>query len=209
MNGIDLKDVRLVSLHFSFSNPDLIPDAVPERDLESPVEWGERTSRVRSQPLLGPAENTSPERVLEDLGKAGYELVDAWSQTRRHQDNSAVLFYVVRFTFAHQQFATPSNGFRIIRVAILPQLSDFCASASWTTEAFVNPFLVNGQKMPNQQVVRIVLKGRKPLLDKEGNPILAWRKDGNGRRIGEAPVPLQPDSFLCIEQNGIRLVRSR
>ncbi len=210
MDGIDLKNVRLVCLHFTFSNPALLPGGVTERELETVGEWQGRMEKVRSSPLLGPAENTSLERVLVDLEEAGYELVDAWSQTRRHQNNSSVLYYVLQLTWAQQEYATPSDVFRVMRELILPQVEEtHIATSLWTTEVFAAPFLRDGQPVPNQQVLRISLKGRKPLVDGTGNPILIWKKDGSGRRIGEAPVPLQPDSFLRIEQNGIRLVRSR
>jgi hypothetical protein len=47
---------------------------------------------------------------------------------------------------------------------------------------------------------------RDPLISGDGKPVVRWRKDEQGERTGNGPVPLEPEKFVRIAGDDIRVV---
>ena len=39
---------------------------------------------------------------------------------------------------------------------------------------------------------------RVPLFQPDGNPVLEWKKNEHGNRIGDKPVPIEPDNYVLV-----------
>src|SRR3989344_4090925 len=97
------ESVRLVMLQFSFARPNVIPPHVLLRDHE--------TLEVAVDPLP---------TMLE---ASGYELVGAFCKPRiQYQRADGATYYMVRFTFARMEHATPTDEFLAVRDVIRQEL---------------------------------------------------------------------------------------
>src|SRR5665647_3838956 len=103
---------------------------------------------------------------------------------------------MVRFLFAHHEFAQPSDKFKNVRDFVRVEFQRICRSALWRTRLFSNPFYQHGAEILGQRSVSINLEARQPLFHPDGQPIKMWQKDERGRRVGESPLSLKPDYYL-------------
>ena len=195
--------VRLIDVQFSFSNVNVVPAILKERELEGLDERDERKAREGSgQLVIAPTENTS----LRGFELAGYELVDAFYQPRIHPKNPQIIYHAVRFLFARHAYAHPSEGFSRGRDAICEEFRGMCQQAMWRVRAYLNPYFEGGERVQGYYTVSINLEARKPFCSSDGKPIVVWQKDEEGNRLGDAPIPIKANHNLQIVDNVVQLV---
>jgi hypothetical protein len=195
-------EIRMILLKFSFSNEKVVPPEVKKIESETVQEMEERESRSSGILALEPIHNIGLLRFLEDIREAGFELVNALYQLRRADDRGRT-FHMVRYDFCHRDHVELSSEFRQKREPIEDSLRRICLEAAWRVRAFVNPFFVKGEMVPGQTVAVINLEARKPLIDGNGQRIVAWKKDERGNRVGASPVPLEPDHILRLHGGSV------
>ncbi len=207
---VALNGVRLVTLQFSFSNPDVIPMTVKRQYRETPEERAERKSHSSGIMVIEPAEKCSLVEFLGELEAAGYEMVDALYKERIDGKDlcGKRTYHMVRFLFARREFVELSDEFKKVRDVIRAELRNICEAAMWRIRSFSNPFYKNGEEIPDQRAVSINLEARQPLFHPDGRPVTMWQKDENGKRLGDAPRPLTANRCLLISDNVITLRES-
>lgn len=202
------RTVRLVSLQFSFSNPDAIPVKVLRfKSLEHETTAASKERKTRATGILAiqPTEDCSLVVFLRDLLTDGYELVDSFYQPRIDQNNAARTYHMVRFLFARQEFVDLSDEFREVRGLLLQGLQEMCGAAMWRVQVFLNPHYEDGNEVAGQCSISINLGARKPLSQPDGKPVVQWEKDDEGKRIGDAPRPVRPRFHLRINGRSLDL----
>src|SRR4051812_33826878 len=108
--------VRLVSLQFSFSNPDVVPDCIKRLPRETPTEaTARKTVPIPGQAIIQPTEDISLVEIPKLLEEARYELVDAFYKPRIDPNNSRKTYHMVRFVFAHREHVSLSPEFALVR----------------------------------------------------------------------------------------------
>lgn len=200
--------VRLVALQFSFSNPDAIPATVKRQDRETPEERVERKNHSSGVMVIEPTEKCSLVEFLGELEAAGYEMVDAFYKERidAKDPRGKRSYHMVRFLFARREFVDLSDEFKKVRDTIRAELRSICEAAMWRVRSFSNPFYKNGEEIPDQRAVSVNLEARQPLFRPDGQPVTVWQKDENGKRVGDAPLPLKADYSLRIVGDAVQLV---
>lgn len=200
--------VRLVILQFSFSNPDVIPATVKRQHRETPEERAVRKSHPSGVMVIEPTKKCSLVEFLGELEAAGYEMVDAFYKERidAKDPRGKRTYHTVRFLFARREFVELSDEFKKVRDVIRAELQSICESAIWRVRSFSNPFYKNGEEVPGQRAVSINLEARQPLFRPDGQPVTVWQKDENGKRVGDAPIPLKADYCLRIAGDAVQLV---
>lgn len=200
--------VRLVSLQFSFSNPEAIPAGVKQRAQETVEERVERKSRTSGTMIMEPTENCSLVEFIGELEATGYELVDAFCKERldAKDPRGRRTYHMVRFVFVHRAFVNSSEEFGKVRDAIRADLQEMCQTAFWRVRMFLNPFYQNNEETEGQHALSINLEARQPRFLPNGQPVMVWQKDENGRRVGNSPLPLQPNHHLRLVNNAVQLV---
>ena len=199
--------VRLVALQFSFSNINIVPEILQERELDTTADRNERKAREGSgEMVIMSTENSSLVKFLNDLEASGYELVDAFYQPRVHPKNPRILYSMVRFLFARREYVDLSDEFRKTRDVTYAELRKICEQAMWRVRAYLNPCFKDNEEVPGQHALSVNLEGRKPLFLPDGQPVVVWQKDEEGNRVGDAPLPLKPDHSLRIVDEVVQLV---
>lgn len=200
--------VRLVTLQFSFSNPDAIPAGVKQREQETAEERVERKSRSTGTMIMEPTKGVSLAGFLDELEATGYALADAFCKERldAKDPSGRRTYHVVRFTFVRHEFVNISEEFRKVQDAILAELQEMCHAAFWRVRMFLNPFYQKGDEVADQRALSINMEARQPRFLPDGQPVLVWQKDGQGQRVGDAPAPIKPDHHLRLMQNAVQLV---
>lgn len=201
--------IRLITLQFSFSNPDAIP-VMKRLDRETQEELAERKSHSSGILVIEPTEKCSLVEFLGELETAGYEMVDAFYKERidPKDPRGKRTYHMVRFLFAHHEFMGLSDEFKKVRDNMRTALSEMCRVAMWRVRSFSNPFYNNGKEIPDQCAVSINLEARQPLFRPDGQPIMVWQKDENGERIGDTPILLKADYCLQIMGDAICLIKA-
>lgn len=199
---------RVIALQFSFSNPDAIPASVKRMSRETQEERVERKSYSSGVMVIEPTEKCSVAEFLGEIEAAGYEMVDAFYKRRidAKDPRGRSSYHMVRFLFARHDFVELSDEFKKVRGVILSELQSICESAMWRVRVFSNPFYKNGEEIHGQRAVAINLEVRQPFHHPDGKPKTMWQKDGNGKRIGEAPLPLKADYCLRIAGDAVSLM---
>lgn len=211
MVKVKLSDfVPLIGLQFSFSNSDVIPPSVKHQKKETPEESNKRGSCSSGNLIIKPTENCSLVELLNKLEVAGYNMIDAFYQERidPKDPNSKRIFHMVRFLFSYRGYVEPSDEFRERRSAIWTELRNICQVALWRVKVFSNPFYKDGKEIPGQRALSINLEARKPLFYPDGQPVMVWPKDKNGKHLGDASLPLKPDYCLRIKKSAICLKKA-
>lgn len=204
--AVPKNSVRLIIMKFSFSNPGIVPPSVKRLEKETLKERDERKRRSDGMLAISPIQNVGLAEFLNDLERAGYEIIDASYQPRL--DNNKRTFHVVRFVFCQKEHVKISDEFRTRRDTISADLFKICLQAAWRVRAFINPFYgSDGEKVPGQTTISINLEARKPLLNSAGQPMMVWQKDRKGRRMGDCPIPLKPAYYLRLQENTIKFTK--
>ena len=199
------RSVRLVMLQFSFSNPGAIPNGVKSRQPETIEERTARKSHASGVQFIEPVENCSLVEFLEsDLDGAGYELVDAFYKPRSDQNGRT--YHAVRFLFARKEHVVSCEKFKKVRDSLCDELRAMVEFAAWRVRGFLNSVYMNGEEIPDQCAISLNLEARKPLFRPDGQPVTVWQKDGEGNRLGDAPVPIRPDFVFRIKGDTVEFV---
>ena len=200
--------VRLVAMQFSFSNPDAIPATVKRLDQETQEERVKRKNYSSGVMIIKPTEKCFLVEFLGELEAAKYEMVDAFYKERidAKDPRGKRTYHMVCFLFARREFVELSDEFKKVRDVIRAELRSICESAMWRVRVFSNPFYKNGEEISDQHAVSINLEARQPLFRPDGQPVTVWQKDENGKRMGNVPLPLKADYYLCIVSDAIQLV---
>lgn len=194
---------RWIGLQFSFSNPDVIPTGL--RSLE-PENWEMRNGRKSyesGEMVVEPINNCLLSSFPGDLELANFEVVAALYQERIDAKGRTGTYNMVRFAFVPARFAQPTESFSRVRSAVRAGLQKMCDDAMWRVRIHRNPFFVNGEDI-GQTALSINLEARRPLFYPDGKSVTVWQKDEWGDRVGEAPMPLQPDFYLRLLDGKIR-----
>ena len=201
--------VRIVMLQFSFTNIEAVPALIRCIDEETPEKRSERKSIVNGVMMIPPTEHCSVHAfAVKDLWLAGYELVDAFYEERidPRDQSKRRKYHVVRFTFAHSDFVNVSEQFKAVRPALVAGLQQICSTALWRVRAFSNPFFNEGEEVEGQRALSLNLEVRVPLFRPDGSSVTVWRKDEQGERVGEAPLPLRAQHELRVVDESPTLV---
>lgn len=117
--------------------------------------------------------------------------------------------HVVGLTFAKKGFNKPYNITGEDRKVVLAEIKDIFGQSMWITEGYENPLYlklpggyvpVNGKKS-----IGLNLKGRTPLKDKNGDPVMRWNRDEFGEKIDKNVV--KPDFILQVQDGAIMPVK--
>jgi hypothetical protein len=200
---IPLHDVRMVAIQFSFSNREVVPAVIRQRNRETPFEHVARHLRTAGERVIEPTENVYLKEFLTELEVAGFELVDAFYQCRPKGENLDRTYYMARFLFARRAFAVPSAEFALVRDSIRTELQGMLHTAFWRVRAFLNPFYQNGKEVAGQRSLSINLEHRVPLFLPDGHLVKSRRKE-NGKKVGD-PQPLRPDFWLMVMGDNVLL----
>ena len=202
---VPLRDVRMVAIQFSFSNREVVPAVIRQRNRETPFENVARHLRTAGERVIEPTENVYLKEFLTELEAAGFELVDAFYQCRPKGENLDRTYYMARFLFARRELAVPSAEFALVRDSIRTELQEMLHTAFWRVRAFLNPFYQNGKEVAERSL-SINLEYRVPLFLPDGQLKTARRKE-NGKKVGD-PQPLRPDFRLAVVGDTVQLLSS-
>ena len=195
----------MVMVQASFTNPDVIPNGVKAREPEKKEESAERRTRATGTMVIEPTDKCGFMDFVLDLESAGYQLVDAFYQQRvdPKDPRRQRTYHAVRFIFVRNECATPSEEFKQVRAKLRSELLEVILGMSlWRVRVFKNRFYVNNNEVAGQYAVSVNLEARTPLFNGDGTSVLAWRKDSEGRRVGDKPVPLESECELRITTCG-------
>lgn len=209
-------NVPLVTLQFSFTDWGKVPLSVTKKSHETRDESRERRDRKvnapSGRPMIQPLENCSLAQFVDELrDQAGYELVAASYQPRVDQRNPKKTYYMVQYVFRHHAHMSawdhlPSNGFGgYDRSQVLADLKVLCKENYWRVRSYLNPFFKNGESVTGMRSVSVNMEACVPLYHPNGEKVTQWQKDGNGRRVGTAPVPITPTRALRATSGIIQL----
>lgn len=204
MSFLISSSVRMIALQFSFSNPDVVPEAVKELPAETQEERVTRKSRATGTLVVEPVHNVSIFDFLGDLDTAGYQLVDALYKERIDDHDRS--FYMTRFIFVRQEHVQMSPEFQRQQAAVYAALHSIVLAAMWRVRVFNNPFYQKGEEVPGVRMLSINMEGRSPLFQPDGQPILVCAKDpATGRKIRPAQ-PIKASKRLAIIDNSVSVV---
>lgn len=200
---IPLVRARLVTLQFSFTNPQVVPSTLKVIKPETP-----RTSDARRQEsgknggalMIVPTERCSLASFLSELEAAGYEMVDALCQRRWQPPVSGQkrkTCFMVRFTFAQKEFAEISDEFRVVRDNIRADCMMMCRNALWRVRAFSNPCFKHGEELRGQRAISINMEVRVPRYNPSGELVVEWCEN--------KAVPLRAKHQLCVVKETVVL----
>lgn len=113
---------------------------------------------------------------------------------------------MVLFLFARREFVELSDEFKKVRDIIRTELRSICEATMWRVRSFSNPLYKNGEEIPDQRAVSINLEARQPLFRPDGQPVTVWQNDENGKRVGDAPLPIKADYCLRIVGGAVSLM---
>lgn len=201
--------IRLVIFQFIFSNPNVVPPLIKQlkKEKETLEEQKKRKARKAKGTMLIESPNCSFVGFFEELEKYGYKMVDTFYQPRIDPKDShgKRIYHMVRSIFARHEYVELSDELMKVWNAcngIHAELQDLCTQAMWQIRIFLNPFFDNGEEIPGQHALNINIAARKPLFYPDGQPVTAWQKNKDGRRVGKTPLPIEPDNYLRINNGG-------
>lgn len=194
-----LGEVVIVSLQFSFSNGSAVPKSVMELKRETADESAQRKARSSGVAFIEPIQKCSTSKVLEDLLKYGFVLVDALHQERYNPKAPRVTYHTVRYIFVHKSAYVEDKGseeFKKKKDEILKDLAVLCEKSLWRVRGFNNPYFQEDKPVDGKRAISINMEVRVPLFHSNGEPILIWDKDAQKNKIGEKPKLIKADAVL-------------
>lgn len=186
-----------ILLQFSFSNRKLIPASLAEMQMESFDAHVDRKAVVTGREMIAPTENCDIRALLADLNSAGFYLDNAGWQTRVNTKKPG-RYFMVRFTFRRGESVKQDQ-------AAVQALIEFCGSAFWRVRAYVNP-VFERKRLVNRCAASFNFEARVPTRDGQGSPLLEWRKDTDGNRIGDRAHEKQAGCALRITSQAVQLI---
>ncbi len=200
--------VRLITVQFSFSNRGIIPTLLKLLERETKAQSAIRKTRASGILQIEPTEKVSITEFPEDLLRNGYVMTDAFYQLRQFQ---AKTYHTVRFTFVrHDYYVVPEipETFVALLGHTNAEFQKICDLAFWRVRAFKTPFFENDTPIDGQYAVIVNLEARVPLTEPSGKPVVEWKKDVDGNRIGDMAVPIEPNGYLRVQEGQICLLVS-
>lgn len=197
MATLMIDSLQMVEVHFSFSNPLLVPASVTkwmEEQPETAANLHERKHEyVKGEIAIAPTELCDATGLMKEIEAAGFVLYDARHQLRIHPKQANVRYQTVRFLFSRKLFGENSI-FAIHRVQIRKDLQELLNGAMWRLRAFRNPFFADGQVVADKYAASINLEARTPY--------------GNRRRDpgSDESVLIQPAHLVGVENGCLTLV---
>jgi hypothetical protein len=168
--------------------------------------FGPREAGDNKPPVVKDVKNCSLQKL--DLTRAGYSLIDA--KTRQVVINDEVDHYAVNFWFCLNQFVRLSDGFQPLQAGLTREFEQICQSAFWQMRMFTNPFLdCSGDTkvlVPDQIVGELEFNDRTAIKNPNGSPVLRWRRDENKQKLGDTPIPIQPDHYFTMDGGNLSVV---
>ena len=209
--------VRKVTLQFSMSHGNQVPRLVtwikPECFAERSLR---KAAAVPGEQFLIPENDASGRGVndvsliyvVDDLIAAGFTLVEAIAQERSSNKAGAPAYAMVRYSFYRNELAKHSSDFLQNMANIVRDLQEFLELALWRVRGFRNLyFQEDGTVMDGAYGISVNMEARNPLF--VGNdmtkPQVRWQKDANGDRVGDAPLPVVPGSYVSVIDNEVSL----
>jgi hypothetical protein len=199
---------RIVTLQFSFTNPDAIPASIRKRTVESAQEAVERKVYVTGSMIIEPTEDVTLFCFPGELEAAGYEMVDALYKQRLDPKDSRGkrMYHMVRFMFARKEHVMICDEFRAVRDEIRGDLAKIATESLWRVRGYSNPFYGKEGEVEGVRAISLNMEVRRPRFEPSGKPVVVWQKDANGDRIGDAPIPLPAKKLLRVNEGTISLV---
>lgn len=196
--NINPNGATLIVVQFSYSNPDTLSlthqMALPVRD-EDVTKRLEHKAEQTGGCIVEPSERADAELLLNDLDKSGYVLVDAFRIIRlKDQKNPKSKYNVARFIFAHNG----STDFQDSNRNAVLALASLTEQAYWRIRAFRNPLFKDGAAVEGKETISVNFEVRVPISNPDGTPVVQWMKDDKGHRIGQAPLPIEPQYLVTV-----------
>lgn len=187
-----------IIFQFSFTNPEVVPIGMPALASETPEERLSRKSKAEGEMIISPTTNCS---ILDFVKKIQYEflLMGAFTQLRidGKDPRGKRSYNMIRFIFFPKR--PPLNDCSCNH---LKDLQDIASVSLWRVRCFSNPSENGGHTLS------INLEARCPLFLPNGEKVVRWERDAEQNKIGDAPVPISPSSFLDIGDSGDIILRS-
>lgn len=182
------KATKMISLRFSFSNPDHVPVTVREIGAKK----RNHPDAVAGKQVMKETPDCSILPALEFLD-CEFELIDATHEIRFNKGRP---YQVVTFNFARNGMSAINAKMKQMIGAVRIDLDEMLKQAMWHVCAFENPFYREGLAIEGMSAISINMSKRQPLFLPDGKPVVQRQKDANGRIISEVPTPIAPKIFL-------------
>jgi len=193
--------IKLSTLIITFTNRKLIPEGIKEKVRDGGVPYN--PARVNGVQFIEPTSGVSGLGLIDDFAEAGHTLVDAWWEEKYKDERP---YYQVRFTYAAPGHDQSSEEFRETIPVVIEGLQELFFHSTWRVRVFANPFFRDSEIVEGTSALSLNFEAREPLFGSDGKPLLRWQRDDAGKKIGEAPVALQPTKFLRIVEDDICVV---
>jgi len=203
------ESVKLISLQFSFTNPEAVPASVRRVAREElAARFARKDKEGTGFLVINPTEKCSILQFLDELESAGYELIYSHHQERPDGKDARGkrVYQMVRFQFALKGATEVSPEFLAVRDAVRADLRNICRLAMWRVRAFSNPLYHHGEVVPEKRSMSINLEFRQPYAHPDGTPVVVWQKDEYGQRVGDAAQPISPEYALSIVAGAVDLI---
>lgn len=201
---------RRVSIQISVSNPDLISDTIRMwnfyRGREAKESDGRaftRKQNLNGEKVLEETEEVFAFPIIRSLLAQGFSLGGVIYSERQGGQTKDKTYYMVRFVFFAPGAGNPVPYFAKYRDEFMAELETLLKEAFWRVRAFRNPLHDDeGNELPGLPAVSLNLEARVPRIQPDGKPVLQWRKDERGEKIGDKPVQIEPKFVLGIRPGG-------
>ena len=199
LGGFLNEAVRLVFIQFSFTNKEAVPEGLRHIAPEQEVEHRTRKDSAQvNEQFIAPTAMVSARALLGTLEKAGYELVDAIYQ---HRWGEKGRYHMVRYVFAqgssqhgiHPDFVRLRSRARINLMKLL-------LNAFWRVRAYRNI-------REEDTMVSMNFESRVPIVNGDGQSLLVWKRDEQGNKLGDGPVPIEPLQTLFVNGSNVVSIR--
>ncbi len=148
--------VRLLVTTFAFTNRDLIPGFVPQRDRdESP-----KRSPLPGVEFIAKTRDVVSFDFANDLRVNDFVLVDTWHDAARKGNRWS---YLVRFIFAPRNHSHLTEGFKPLALRCGNLFEKFLGENAWQIKGHVNPFISDGKAVEGLAAVSLDFSIRTPL----------------------------------------------
>lgn len=190
------EEVGKIYFQFSFSNKSSVPQ--PLRRLPDETKEGHQSRKsvvTDSLQVIEPTDRISFQGFLKSLESLGFVLVDGSCQ-RRWKENG--VYYMVRFVFARTEASAVHPEFARIQRVVRVNLVRLLANAFWRIRGYRN-------NLSDGVMLSINFEHRVPVVNDKGEEMKEWRKDVDGQRVGDGPVPIRPNYKASIRSQGVIL----
>ena len=187
-----LRDLRMVMLQFSFSNPDHVPSFIFDRRKETADESNTRQEHKALSNTDGLIPKPYPTSVMLEglpmsLLEANWVMVDGFFQRRINPKNPDASYNTVRFSFVQESNVDKTAEQKLFQRHFMPvvfcELQEIVQLALWRLRMYNNQHYSNGAAAPGQRALSINLEARQPLYESDGRsskyngkPVVAEKK---------------------------------